>query len=160
MSGSFTCGGGENDPSIPGACAPAILRILQEAHAKRLSMLRCISSTSYTRHTSFSCIMFCLSDIHDDVIKWKLALCTGNSPVPGEFPTQRPVARGAFDIYFDLRLNKRLSKQSWGWWFQTPSCPLWRHCNAYLLVQMESCAWLLSRLPHWSNDKLDLVSVR
>ena len=30
---------------------------------------------------------------------------------------------------FDLRLNKRLSKQSWGWWFETISCPLWRHCN-------------------------------
>ena len=26
-------------------------------------------------------------------------------------------------------LNKRWSKQSWGWWFETPSRPLWRHCN-------------------------------
>ena len=26
--------------------------------------------------------------------------------------------------------KKRLSKQSWGWWFETPSCPSWRHCNA------------------------------
>ena len=26
-------------------------------------------------------------------------------------------------------LNKRLSKQSWGWWFETPSCSLWRHCR-------------------------------
>ena len=55
-----------------------------------------------------------------------LALCAGNSPVPGEFPTQRPVTR-SFDVYFDLRPNKRLSKQSWGWWFGTPSRPLWRH---------------------------------
>ena len=30
---------------------------------------------------------------------------------------------------FDLRQNKWLSKQSWGWWFETLSCPLWRHCN-------------------------------
>ena len=37
-----------------------------------------------------------------------LAICAGNSPVPGEFPTQRPVAR-SFDVYFDLRPNKRLS---------------------------------------------------
>ena len=44
------------------------------------------------------------------------------------FPSQRPVTR-SFDIFFDLRLNKRLSKQSWGWWFKTPSHPLWRHCN-------------------------------
>ena len=40
-----------------------------------------------------------------------LAIRVGNSPVPGEFPTQRPVTRG-FDVFFDLRLNKRLSKQS------------------------------------------------
>ena len=47
---------------------------------------------------------------------------------PGEFPTQRPVTR-SFDVYFDLRLNKRLCKQSWGWWFETLLCPLWRHSN-------------------------------
>ena len=49
-----------------------------------------------------------------------LAICAGNSPVPGEFPTQRPVTR-SFDVYFDLRPNKRLSKQSRGWWFETLS---------------------------------------
>ena len=37
-----------------------------------------------------------------------LAICGGNSPIPGEFPAQRPVTR-SFDIFFDLRLNKRLS---------------------------------------------------
>ena len=52
-----------------------------------------------------------------------------NSPVPGEFPAKRPVTR-SFDVFFDLRLNKQLSKQSWGWWFETLSRPLWRHCNA------------------------------
>ena len=56
------------------------------------------------------------------------ALYTGNSPVTGEFPAQRPVTR-SFDIFFDLRLNKPLSEQSWGWWFGTPSRSLWRHCN-------------------------------
>ena len=56
-----------------------------------------------------------------------LAICAGNSPVTGEFPTQRPVTR-SFDVFIDLRLNKRLGKQ-WGWWFETPSRPLWRHCN-------------------------------
>ena len=40
-----------------------------------------------------------------------LAICAGKSPVPGEFPAQRPVTR-SFDVYFDLRVNKRLSKQS------------------------------------------------
>ena len=37
-----------------------------------------------------------------------LALYAGNSPVA---------------------LNKPLIKQSWGWWFETPTHPLWRHCN-------------------------------
>ena len=32
MSGSLTCGGGDNVPGIPGACTSAILRIWQEAH--------------------------------------------------------------------------------------------------------------------------------
>ena len=67
---------------------------------------------------------------HDDVIKWKhfprywlFLRGIHRSPVP----TQRPVTRS--DVFFDLRLNKRLSNQSWGWWFETPSCPLWRHRN-------------------------------
>ena len=59
-----------------------------------------------------------------------LALCAVNSPVTGEFPAQRPVMR-SFDVVFDLRLNKRFSKQSSGWWFETPSRPLWRHSNEY-----------------------------
>ena len=57
-----------------------------------------------------------------------LAICSGNSPVTGEFPEQRPVTR-SFGVFFDLRLNERLSKQSWGWWFETPSHPFWRHSN-------------------------------
>ena len=57
-----------------------------------------------------------------------LAICAGNSPVPGEFLAQRPVTR-SFDVFFDQRLNKRLSKQSWGWWVETLSRPLWRHRN-------------------------------
>ena len=58
-----------------------------------------------------------------------LALCAGNSPVHGEFPSQRPVTR-SFDVFFDLRRNIRLSKKPWGWWCETPSRSLWRHCNA------------------------------
>ena len=46
-----------------------------------------------------------------------LALCAGNSPVTSEFPTQRPVTR-SFDVFFDLRVKKRFSKQSWGWFFK------------------------------------------
>ena len=57
-----------------------------------------------------------------------LAIYAGNSLVPGEFPAQSPMTR-SFDVFFDLRLNKRLSKQSWGWWFGTLSHPLLRQCN-------------------------------
>ena len=57
-----------------------------------------------------------------------LALCAGNSPVTGEFPSQRSVTR-MFDVFFDFRLNKRSSKQSRHRWFETPTHSLWRHCN-------------------------------
>ena len=65
-----------------------------------------------------------------------LALCVGNSLVTGEFPSQRPVTQ-SFDVFFDLCLNKCLSKQSWGWWFEMPSCSWWCYCNVI-------CALLLS----------------
>ena len=64
-----------------------------------------------------------------------LALYAGNSPIPGEFPAQRPVTR-SFDVFFDLRLNKRLSKQPWGWWFEMQSGSLWRHCNGYIITTL------------------------
>ena len=78
-----------------------------------------------------------------------LAICAENSPVPGEFSTQRPVTR-SFDVCFDLRPNKGLSKQLWGWWFETQSCPLWRHRNEtqalprpYGVIDMtgQKCVW-------------------
>ena len=46
--------------------------------------------------------------------------------------------------FLDLRLNKWLSKQAWGWWFETPSCPLWRHCKG------RDVTW---ELAYWSWDK-------
>ena len=71
-----------------------------------------------------------------------LALCTGNSPVTGEFPSQRPVTQ-SFDVFFDLRLNKQLSNQSWGWWFETPSRSLWRHCNEILQISPTMVIYVL-----------------
>ena len=61
-----------------------------------------------------------------ETISALLDLCAGNSPVTGEFTAQRPVMR-IFDVSFDIRLIKRLSKQMWGWWFETPSRSLWRY---------------------------------
>ena len=69
-----------------------------------------------------------------------LVLCAGNSHVPGEFPTQRPVTP-SFEVFFDLRLNKWLSKQSIRRCFETPSRSLWRHCNMQY-------RWSLNRTEH------------
>ena len=58
-------------------------------------------------------------------------LLCGEFTGPGEFPAQRPVTR-SFGVFFDMRLNKRLSKQPSGWWFETPSWSSWRQCNECL----------------------------
>ena len=83
---------------------------------------------------------------HDDVIKWKHFHITGplcgEFTGPCEFPTQKPVT-WSFDVFFDLRL-KRLSKQPWGWWFETPSSSLWRQLNGVLT--------------HWDRDKMAAIS--
>ena len=57
---------------------------------------------------------------------WGIFRVTG--PLWGGFTGHRPVTR-SFDVFFDLRPNKWLSKQSRRRWFETPSRPLWRHCN-------------------------------
>ena len=85
-----------------------------------------------------------------------LALCADNSTVTGEFSSQRPMTR-SFDVFFDLCLNKRLSKQSWGWWFETPSRPLWRHCDDRRIIQFSDvhsfihckCLWLIKNRCMW-----------
>ena len=72
-----------------------------------------------------------------------LAICAGNSPVPGEFPAQRPVTR-SFDVFFGLHSNKQLSKQWWGWWVETLSCPFWRHRNVIAWYPTDDAL-----RPHW-----------
>ena len=68
-----------------------------------------------------------------------LAICAGNSPLP-----KKPVER-SFYIFFDLRLNKRLNKQPWGWWFETLSRPLWRHRNEHFgCCDIVRCTFLSS----------------
>ena len=46
-----------------------------------------------------------------------------------------PSVTRSFDVFFDLHLNKGLSKQSRRQWFETPSHPLWRHCNGCHLLK-------------------------
>ena len=95
-----------------------------------------------------------------------LAFCAGNSPVRGEFPSQRPVTR-SFDVFFDLCLNKHVSKQSWGWWSETLSSSLWRQCNVHLItyvflevligVEFFMCQWHLSSL-QWHHIEHNGIS--
>ena len=53
-----------------------------------------------------------------------------NSPHKGQW-------RGALMFFLHLCLNKRLSKQSWGWWFETPSRSLWRHYNGWAVQRLQ-----------------------
>ena len=75
----------------------------------------------------------CSNNKYDDVIKWNhfprywsFVRVIHRSPVNSPHKGQWCRA-----LVFDLRMNKRLSKQSWGWWFETPSRSLWRHCNEF-----------------------------
>ena len=103
-----------------------------------------------------------MASLHDDVIKWKhfprywpfvrgIHRSPVNSPHKGQW-------RGALMLFFYLRPNKRLSKQWWGWWFETASSPLWRHCNIFsggygwkgpktmqqqIMTNFKTCVWLL-----------------
>ena len=66
-------------------------------------------------------------------------LC-GEFTGPGEFHAQRPVTR-SFDVFFELPPNQRLSKQPWGWWFETPSWSLWRQCNDITTISFHNGVW-------------------
>ena len=82
-----------------------------------------------------------------------LAICAGNSPVHGEFPAQRPVTR-SFDVFFDVRPNKQLSKQSWGWWSETLSPSLWRHRNVIRFHSLKSCHYVVVKFDTPQNLKV------
>ena len=72
-----------------------------------------------------------------------LSLCAGSSPATVN-SQHRGQWRGTLMFFFDLRWNKRLSKQPWGWWFKTPSWSLWRQCNEQnvLLTLTSMCLYI------------------
>ena len=79
-------------------------------------LLRCHTNLSLVKNVINIWVIWMNTGYHT-LFTWfsaLLAICTGNSPVTGKFPAQRPVTR-SFDVFIDLRLNKRLSKQWWGW---------------------------------------------
>ena len=85
------------------------------------------------------------------ITDWHLMMTSSNGtifrvtgPLCGEFPAKRPVAR-SFGVFFDLCVNKRLSKQSWCWWFETLSRSFWRHHNV-ILNHGNKCHWHLIKM--------------
>ena len=85
-----------------------------------------VSPVNYVCHILVSFVQNMMTSSNGNIFR-------ATDPLCGEFtghPSQRPVTR-SFDVFFDPRLNKRLSKQSWGWWFETPWRSSWRHCNAW-----------------------------
>ena len=127
-----------------------ISRVLQD-HAGKAGLYELpgtirIRSSSWWRHQM-------------EIFSALLAIRAGNSPVTGEFPTQRPGTR-SFDVYFDLRTKERLSKQWWGWWFETLSRSLWRHrndCTSTCLATVLSYqndpfnSYGLTLIPSWTS---------
>ena len=86
-----------------------------------------------------------------------LAICEGNSPVTGEFRMTQ-----SFDVFLDLRLNKRLSKPSRCRWFQTPLRSLWRHCNDGCLssntsIRLSRCHWSNLNVPWWVDTSHEFI---
>ena len=83
------------------------------------------STRVYISAYHVSCFMMALSN--GNIFRLTGHLCrefTGRRWIP-----RRKASDAELWCFFYLRPNKRLSKRSWGWWFETPSRSLWRHCN-------------------------------
>ena len=81
---------------------------------------------------------------------WNIFCVT--DPLSVEFTDHRWIHR----TFLDLRLNKRLSKQSWGWWFETLSRSSWRPCNVWVAlngwrIHIEQDLTELFALTHWGR---------
>ena len=100
--------------------------------------------------------LYSLNGNHDDVIKWKHFPCywpfvpgihrwSVNSPHKGQW-------HGALVFSLTCVLNKRLNKQYWGWWFETPSRSLWRHCNSEIWqTSRQRCCRCASQISKWCD---------
>ena len=143
-----------DDVTVEFAVSLRITSLLQKQsidcprHSKAvlMNMCECITWFQYELLISIQQYIMMTSS-NGNIFRLTGHLC-GEFTGPGEFPTQRPVTR-SFDVFFDLRLNKRLSKQSWGWWFETLPSPLWRHSNdIYICACLMWCTlyrWVSAR---------------
>ena len=123
-------------------------------------------------HRPFWCLIL-MSDIksindicryNDDVINWKhfpryWPFVRGIHRTPVN-PPPPPPAKASNAELWSARSNKRLSKQSWGWWFETPPGPLWRYCNdddkihrctGHGTMPLHRCYWDVAILPTFSE---------
>ena len=99
-----------------------------------------------------------------------LVLCAGNSPVTGEFP-HKGQWRGALMFSLICAWINGWVNQSWGWWFETPSRPLWCHCNGMSLswthqTNFAVMKWVIINFViitiflQWHNDNLLCYEIR
>ena len=118
--------------------------------------------------------LWCCSGCKKNICSFMMTSSNSNifrvtGPLCGESNGDRWIPHTKFSdaelwCFIDLRLNKRLSKQSWCWWFETPSCSLWRHCNVCCVVLMASIRWrrrrrLVCSGTAWSHGNRLLGSV-
>ena len=95
---------------------------------RKITCIALIHSPRNTSRSHYVTLLFLMTSSDGNIFRVTGPLC-GEFTGPGELPTQRPVTR-SFDVFLDLRLNK----QSWGWWIETLSRPLWRHRNVHWFI--------------------------
>ena len=126
MSESLTHGGGEDlwDMCLELSDCSVIFQVSQQQWSWRLYQITAPYNNFNTpimiwwRHQmgTFSTLLAFARGIHRSPV---------NSPHKGQW-------RGASMFSLICALNKQLSKQYWGWWFEMPLRPLWRRCNGGL----------------------------
>ena len=82
-----------------------------------------------------------------DKLSTLLALCEGNPPVAGGFPSQRTSDVKLWCFFFAVNLNKLLNKHLSCWWFAMPSLL----CDVTVMIY----EWLRSQLRWlhcWPNE--------
>ena len=130
-----------------GFCFVWILAVSYACRALMLAMIHRLGIYVTQVHCESTWSQLCanfMKTSSNETLSILLTFCAGNSPVTGEFPAQRPVT-WSLGVFFELRLNKRLSIQSRRRWFETPPRSLWRHCNVIVLqahtvaLKTESC---------------------
>ena len=136
----YSIGNGWSEPHY---CAPTWLEVAFEQTVDAWNIMTSLWYCEWSAEWVYGMMM----SSNGNIFHVTGHLC-GEFTGPGEFPAQRPVTR-SFDVFFDLRLNKWLSKQWRGWWFETLSRPLWRHHN------VEHGEWFKIH-HHWLWNKMCL----